>query len=528
MSAESLMKLRHSGLFDERYYNTQLKSARFGEAALEHFLLYSAVQRLDPHPLFCTDYYLRHNPDVKNAGVNPLLHYIEHGAVELREVHPLFNSNFYLDQFRESEKPNSHLLMHYLAIGGFEGKNPHPLFDSAYYIRQNHLEQVNPLVHFLTHGAAAGCKPHPFFDTAFYASQLLNSHQESMEINPLVHFVLQGAREGLSPHPKIAARDVRQFFCGDTASHADFVYFFSAVERNELGDELESVSKLFTAPSFLSDPSADDALEVIFSEPTLNQVVSQLCTANQLEESEYFLWCKELVSAPNKNRKLWEFVFILAALEQNGMLLAGKTGIGFGTGQEPLPSLFASNAIDVLATDAPEGCADVWSATLQRADSLETLWNEKIVEHAKFKRHVSHALVDMNSIPPELTGYDFCWSACALEHLGSIEKGLQFIENSLECVKPGGLIVHTTEFNLDSNEETVEVPSLCLFRRKDIERLLRKLALAGHEVFPLNLCTGNEKLDLCIDLPPFSLPHLKLQVCGFTTTSLGLIVRKAR
>ena len=47
------------------------------------------------------------------------------------------------------------------------------------------------------------------------------------------------------------------------------------------------------------------------------------------------------------------------------------------------------------------------------------------------------------------------WSSCSLEHLGSISHGIEFILNSLKCLKQHGVAVHTTEFNLSSNEETL-------------------------------------------------------------------------
>jgi len=31
-------------------------------------------------------------------------------------------------------------------------------------------------------------------------------------------------------------------------------------------------------------------------------------------------------------------------------------------------------------------------------------------------------------LPADLTGFDFCWSICALEHLGTIAQGLDFIK----------------------------------------------------------------------------------------------------
>ena len=110
--------------------------------------------------------------------------------------------------------------------------------------------------------------------------------------------------------------------------------------------------------------------------------------------------------------------------------------------------------------------------------------------------------------------------------MGSIEKGLDFVRNSLKTLKPGGLAIHTTEFNLTSNEDTFEHPTLSLFRKRDIESLYGRLIEEGHQPWSLNLFPGNGKIDAHVDLPPFALPHLKLQVSRYVTTSIGLVVQK--
>ena len=48
-----------------------------------------------------------------------------------------------------------------------------------------------------------------------------------------------------------------------------------------------------------------------------------------------------------------EFIFILEKLRLNGCLEAGKKGLGFGVGTEPLSSYFVSQGCVVLATDEP-------------------------------------------------------------------------------------------------------------------------------------------------------------------------------
>jgi hypothetical protein len=88
--------------------------------------------------------------------------------------------------------------------------------------------------------------------------------------------------------------------------------------------------------------------------------------------------------------------------------------------------------------------------------------------------------------------------------------------------------VHTTEFNLDSNDATFESAGLSIYRKRDIEALFARLVARGHEVWALNTHPGYGEIDQIVDLPPFSraLPHLKVEVCAITATSIGLVVRR--
>ena len=87
----------------------------------------------------------------------------------------------------------------------------------------------------------------------------------------------------------------------------------------------------------------------------------------------------------------------------------------------------------------------------------------------------------MRNLPTHLLSFEFTWSSCALEHLGSLRAGLDFIVESMRCLRPGGIAVHTTEFNLISNDETLEIDWLSIYRRRDIEKVAAELRAAGHK-----------------------------------------------
>jgi SAM-dependent methyltransferase len=262
-------------------------------------------------------------------------------------------------------------------------------------------------------------------------------------------------------------------------------------------------------------------------------------------ESPWFAyWCSQLKIPVTYHRKVWEYCFLLQALHDANMLEAGRRGLGFACGEEPIPSYLASSGIDVTATDLePEKVAGRgWAETGQHTSSIEKLWYSNLVEREAFDKHVKLKYVDMNAIPSTLTGYDFCWSICSLEHLGSIEQGLKFIENSLRVLRPGGLAVHTTEFNISNDGPTIDHWPTVLFQKKHFESVAERLRNQGHWVAPLNFDFGDGPIDNFIDVPPYDWDrlsahghlsgqkehpaHLKLAIDGFPCTCFGMVIRK--
>jgi 2-polyprenyl-3-methyl-5-hydroxy-6-metoxy-1,4-benzoquinol methylase len=264
-------------------------------------------------------------------------------------------------------------------------------------------------------------------------------------------------------------------------------------------------------------------------EPNLQWPVSQACTQAQMTEPAYLYWCGQIDEQPRLHRKQWEFCYILQALARYGMMAPGLRGLGFGVGEEPLAALLAARGASILATDLePERASDQgWVKTAQHAANKEALNARGLCDPQLFDTRVDFRFMDMNAIDPDLSeGFDFCWSACALEHLGSIGNGLDFIMRSVDCLKPGGLAVHTTELNCSSNSQTLDDAGTVLFRRRDFRGLARRLAAEGCQL-TLNFNLGEQPLDKHVDVPPYSSDeHLKLLIDRWTSTSFGLIIRK--
>ncbi len=203
------------------------------------------------------------------------------------------------------------------------------------------------------------------------------------------------------------------------------------------------------------------------------------CSSADFLHPRYVEICGMLKHPCDWHRKLWEWVFVVHHLLESGVVRPGSKGLVFGVGSERLPALFASLGAEILATDAPShlGEAEGWVETGQHLSSLAQIRYPEIVDGEVFDANVSFSTCDMRNIPSELVDFDFNWSSCCFEHLGSLKAGMDFVVNAVEkTLRKGGVAVHTTEFNLTSNDQTVEEGSTVIYRRRDIEELIQTAA----------------------------------------------------
>lgn len=256
---------------------------------------------------------------------------------------------------------------------------------------------------------------------------------------------------------------------------------------------------------------------------------SELCKAKDYQANWFIHWCNQLSEKPNFHRKQWEFVFVMQALWERGCIAAGKKGLVFAVGTEPLPAMFASFGCSILATDIfPEkGIEMGWDNGNQLCFGIESLNTRQLCDVEDFNRLVQYRPVDMNDIPDDLAGFDFNWSSCSFEHLGTLDKGFQFLKNQMKTLKPGGWAVHTTEYNVSSNDETQENNNTVIYRQRDIEHIVNELRADGHFVEEVDFSLGGLPEDFMVDVEPHQQKiHLKLQVDKYVVTSIALIIKK--
>lgn len=309
--------------------------------------------------------------------------------------------------------------------------------------------------------------------------------------------------------------------------------------------------------AIVTECGADSMRGMSLPARAINPVEARICSApcrqRDFSSSWYTCWARRIAQgapalAPDReavwgpvwegmrgkglHRKLWEWCAIAQALAERGFLAPGRRGLGFAVGTEPLTSLFAASGVDVLATDLDPGADQAgWADSGQHASSLAAIHWPGLLALAEFRDRVRYQNVDMRELASLAPGkFDFLWSSCAFEHLGSLEAGLEFVRSAMELVKPGGVAVHTTEYNVSSNELTVERGDNVIYRRRDIEDLDRSLRSVACGIEGLDFDAGTDLHDLAFDFPPYyrnGREHLKIHLLGYISTSFLLVIRKA-
>jgi serralysin len=193
-------------LFDAAFYlshNPDLSQA--GVDALNHFNTFGWREDRDPNAFFDTSWYRALYRDA--AGTNPLDHYHTTGWKKGYDPGPNFDTKLYLIHNPDVAAGGVDPLEHYLRNGKSEGRAVYAAigdavngFDAQYYLLQNPdaaAAGVDPLQHFNQFGWHESRNPNAWFDTSGYLSHYTDV--AAAGVNPLQHYEQFGWREGRDP-----------------------------------------------------------------------------------------------------------------------------------------------------------------------------------------------------------------------------------------------------------------------------------------------------------------------------------------
>lgn len=267
--------------------------------------------------------------------------------------------------------------------------------------------------------------------------------------------------------------------------------------------------------------------------PTFDRLVSQVASSRHFTDDAFVRWqgLLDIDNVGRMHRKTWEYCYILAAAEQNGLLVRGNRAVGFGVGTEPIPAALAREGLHVVATDldpAAERARD-WAGTRQHMAGISALDYPSIVDSDELARLVETRFLDMNAIPSDLGRFHLVWSCGSLEHLGSPSAGLEFVLHGLSLLEPGGIAVHTTELELVPHPATRDHGHLAVYRPDDLDGLVAQVRERGFDIESnWTVCLDTPE-DRRISVPPYASDepvHLKLVVGDSVLTSVGIVARR--
>ena len=112
-----------------------------------------------PLPDFDAAYYLAHNPDVAQSGVDPMTHYLTQGFLEGRNPNAWFDTNYYLTCNPDVKASRWNPLLQYEKAGWAQGRDPSLAFSDSKYLAANpdgKSSGIDPLQQYLTTGQAQG------------------------------------------------------------------------------------------------------------------------------------------------------------------------------------------------------------------------------------------------------------------------------------------------------------------------------------------------------------------------------------
>jgi len=197
------------------------------------------------------------------------------------------------------------------------------------------------------------------------------------------------------------------------------------------------------------------------------QTLSKVCDAADWFRAEIIdIIQHELNEFPRFHRKQWEFAMIFHALRTRGMLEDNKVGLSMGSGNELVLYSIARKVKHLTATDLYSS-ETLWDCA-RAANPDEYIRKSKPfpVDDAK----LAALTMDMRKLSFKDNFFDFAYSSCAIEHIGSDADFLQHLNEVHRVLKDGGVYILTTEFTFA--DATVPMPNNYLFSPEHLDRLI--------------------------------------------------------
>jgi SAM-dependent methyltransferase len=170
-------------------------------------------------------------------------------------------------------------------------------------------------------------------------------------------------------------------------------------------------------------------------------------------------------------RKQWEFAMIFLALRQLGMVRHDKVGLSLGGGTERLLYVLAQRIGHLTVTDLYEPDTSWDCARTDDPDRFVKSQRPFEVDDSKYRA----MRMDMRSLRFPDQSFDFCYSSCAIEHIGASKDFRRHLNEVARVLRDGGVYVFTTEVSYLG--ETIKDPNNYVFSPDDLAELVDQSGL---------------------------------------------------
>jgi len=194
---------------------------------------------------------------------------------------------------------------------------------------------------------------------------------------------------------------------------------------------------------------------------------SKICDAADWFDPEVkAVIANELQESARLHRKQWEFAMIFLTLKKLGFLQSDKTGLSLGGGNERVLYSIARHINKLIVTDLYEENTS-WDCA-RTTDPNEFIRSSKPFPVDDEK--IQALRMDMRYLDFNDNLFDFCYSSCAIEHIGEDKDFIQHFNEINRVLKEDGIYVLTTE--LQFGKQTIRDQNNYIFTKDHIADLI--------------------------------------------------------
>ncbi len=238
---------------------------------------------------------------------------------------------------------------------------------------------------------------------------------------------------------------------------------------------------------------------------------------------------QDLHEFPRFHRKQWEFATVFHVLKSLGLLEPTNSALSMGGGKERLSYAVASRIKHLFITDLYDA-QTMWDCA--RTEDPERFIKSDMPFPVDPSR-LSALRMDMRKLEFPDASFDFCYSSCAIEHIGSDKDFQSHLKEVNRVLKEGGIYVFTTE--LHYGPELIVAPNNYIFSASYLNYLFSQSPLLPESEFDANLTPHrtNYPVPVTLDISILgsylsdSYPHLQLLAGKHPFSSALFVLRKS-